>query len=492
MDELNRLIKIVTPNSVKNGLLISTNAKSKEGSFVVGLQAAGFADDHQAASSLYNASANDVRYKMLKHRLKRKLYNHLLFLDYDKGAAIGVEQKEQEVMRLVFQAKVLLRKMEYTLALNLSNKAYKFSLEYDFTDLALSSLVISLACLAEESSLTSYQALYETLQVYKNKDRLTQESIESFQIAKLNLRKSVKSRKAYLQHLPDVLERLRSNWEHSGTFMAFNTYYKLYIWYNELVGDFQSIIDITTRTFKLVSEDKINSKRFDKRYNYYVLVYAYLRNKEYEQGLKYAAEYKSNFEPGSMNWFSYMENYFLLAFHAKQYVLSSLIIREVYANNFFTKIFSSAKERWTLFGEYLDLLSSTSYSQTQKSRFLMSSLPEYSKDKQGFNVAILILQFVYFLQKEDSEALLYRIESLKKYILTHLKDAFSLRSKIFLKLLILTVTEDFDAYTCRKKGQKLYQKLLETPAPGDAYAEIEIVPYEHLWEHILSILKSRA
>ncbi|GAB3528148.1 hypothetical protein GCM10027443_05680 [Pontibacter brevis] len=491
MEELNRLIKIVTPNSVKNGLSISTNSSSKEGKFVEGLYTSAFENDNQAASFLYNASANDVRYKMLKHRLKKKLYNHLLFLGYDKGASFGVEQKEQEVMRLLFQAKVLLRKMEYGLAQNLSNKAYRLCIEYDFTDLAVSSLIISVNCLAEESSLTSYVSMYETLQLYKNKEKLTQESLELFQIAKLNLRKSVKSRKAYLQNIPEVLNQLKSNWEQSGTFSAFNAYYKLYIWYNELIGDFQGIINITTHTFELIKEEKINAKRFDKRYNYYILVYAYLRNKEYDLGLKSAAAYKSNFEPGSLNWFSYMENYFLLAFHAKHYELSKLIITEVYSNSFFAKIFSSAKERWTLYGEYLNLLSSASNNQLPKSRFLMSSLPEYSKDKQGFNVAILILQFVYFLQKEDSEALLYRIESLKKYILTHLKDAFSLRSKTFLRLLILTVTEDFNAEDCKKKGQKLYQKLIETPPPGDAYAEIEIIPYEHLWEHILSILEKK-
>ena len=53
---------------------------------------------------------------------------------------------------------------------------------------------------------------------------------------------------------------------------------------------------------------------------------------------------------------------------------------------------------------------------------------------------------------------------------------------------MLTVTEDYDEASCRIKGAKHYQKLIETPTPGDAYAEIEIVPYEHLWELILETL----
>ena len=72
-----------------------------------------------------------------------------------------------------------------------------------------------------------------------------------------------------------------------------------------------------------------------------------------------------------------------------------------------------------------------------------------------------------------------------------MKDAFSLRSKLFLKLLILAVTEDFDAESIKKKGKRHIEKLTDTPTPGDAFAEIEIVPYEHLWELILSMLQKR-
>jgi hypothetical protein len=41
---------------------------------------------------------------------------------------------------------------------------------------------------------------------------------------------------------------------------------------------------------------------------------------------------------------------------------------------------------------------------------------------------------------------------------------------------------------CRKKGKYLYEKLQVISPPGEAYAEIEIIPYEHIWEMILDIL----
>ena len=115
-------------------------------------------------------------------------------------------------------------------------------------------------------------------------------------------------------------------------------------------------------------------------------------------------------------------------------------------------------------------------------------VPEYSKDKQGFNVTILILQYLYFLKRKDTDSLLHRIEAMRKYAGTHLKDNFSDRTKSLFKLLMLVVKEDFRATQCRKKGRYLYEKLQTISPPGDAYAEIEIIPFEHIWEIILDIL----
>ena len=53
---------------------------------------------------------------------------------------------------------------------------------------------------------------------------------------------------------------------------------------------------------------------------------------------------------------------------------------------------------------------------------------------------------------------------------------------------MLVVKEDLDPDRCRRKGQVLADKLAATQAPGDAFAEIEIIPYEHLWQQILHLL----
>jgi hypothetical protein len=104
-------------------------------------------------------------------------------------------------------------------------------------------------------------------------------------------------------------------------------------------------------------------------------------------------------------------------------------------------------------------------------------------------VAILVLQFLYYVREEDLDMLSYLIEGLKKYAGRHLQENFSKRSVYFFKLLVTTVKADLDYVESQKKGRVLYEKMQSTPVPGDAYAEIEIIPYEQLWAIVLRTLE---
>jgi hypothetical protein len=35
----------------------------------------------------------------------------------------------------------------------------------------------------------------------------------------------------------------------------------------------------------------------------------------------------------------------------------------------------------------------------------------------------------------------------------------------------------------------LLQQLRDTPPPGEAFAEVEIIPYENLWQIVLGLLR---
>jgi hypothetical protein len=492
MKEISTLLKLVSsfsPGQAEHS--VSKKRSLKEERFIKNIESGFYDCDEQAAADLYSSSTNDPRYKMLKHRIKSKLYNSLKFLDPDKAGLNLVRKKEFECHNLLFQANILRWKHEFELVANLATKSLIIAEQYDFTDIKVSALELLNFSYSELGAAKKFLDTQDALREVITGFMQEREAVSLFQNATIQLRKSTKNRKEFLKQLPNLITKLEKLWESSGTFSAFNSFYRTYIMYHELEGNFQMIINITLDALKQVNENKVNRFRFDSMYNNYIMIYAHLRAKDYVNGIAHAEKNLPLYSPSSRNWFAYMENYFLLAVHARQYELGDSLQRQVFNNSAFnTTIPTIAKERWLLYRTYFKLVypAAAAKEGEAKNPYLLS-LPEYSKDKLGFNVAILTLQFIYLLEKGETEALLYRIESIKKYVSTHLKDVFSLRSKLFLKLLVLTVTEDYDAIECRRKGETLYRKLIDTPAPGDAYAEIEIVPYEHLWDLILDILE---
>ncbi|GAB3199571.1 hypothetical protein ABID22_002378 [Pontibacter aydingkolensis] len=489
MNELISLSRMVTFCNSISSSLPDKDLKGKEGFFVDKLIQKSYETDEEAALELYNSNPNDVRYKMLKHRVKKKFYNNLFLINYQKLKVKPYVQGEQECFLLLHHANLFLKQIDYRLAELNARKIISIANEFDFTNFKIAALEILLFCNSESGSYKDFERNRKELDSLMRKKAYERDAVNLFQVIKIKLNKSIKSRREYLPQLEKDVRKLEVLWKKSKTFDAFNAYYKTHISYYELIGDFSKIVELTILSEKLLENGEVCAQRFDSSFNKYVLVYAHLKAADYKKGLFYAEKYLPDFN-NTHNLFNYLENYFLLALHSQKYELASLLLDKVFTNNSYSKISATAKERWQLYQAYLSIINGNLYLKKISNPYLIS-LPEYSKDKQGFNVAILILQFFYFLQRRDLEALLYRIESLKKYVHTHLKDTFSLRSKLFLKLLILSVTEDFDAESIRKKGRKNFEKLSDMPPPGDAYAEIEIVPYEHLWELILDVLQKR-
>ncbi|OWP62677.1 hypothetical protein CDA63_12955 [Hymenobacter amundsenii] len=209
--------------------------------------------------------------------------------------------------------------------------------------------------------------------------------------------------------------------------------------------------------------------------------------------MELAEGYFKDFHHSSGNWFYFLETYLLLAIHAKQYGQAVQLLQQARKNPYYSKQRPAAQQRWELYEAYVQFVRpEQSVLKMRHFTQLVQMVPDYSRDKQGYNVAILILQFLYFMQQRDIEGLLARLEGLRKYEQRHLRDPATLRSQLFFRLLVLIVKENFKPEACEKKGQPLLERLLAAPLPGQAYGEIEIIPYEDLWELTLDMLRQLA
>lgn len=498
MDELTTLVKIVTDRrlAVLPFLDFSDrNSSNKDLQLVKLLEKEPLVTQNQLIRGIYGKTdtRTQTTFRKLKSRVQQKLLNHLYFLDQTDPRHVISRRYEQQCLGLLHQAKILTGEGEYKLAEKLFRKFLRIAAEAEFTPYCVLGARILRNLYVELRQPTKYKAMMKQLAASQAKMVLEDEAEQLYTDIKMAHNHKVRSKRFLLTQLPAYEARLEQIHQKVKSYNTFHFLYFVKLSKEELVGNYQAIIKITAETEKALKQGKINDKRFDKRFNNYMSVYAHLRCRQPKKGLVLAEEYFKDFHYSSGNWFYYLETYLLLSIHDKQYEQAFDLLQQARKNPYYRKQRVAAQQRWELYEAYIQFVR-PEQSPLKMRHFaqFVQTVPDYSRDKQGYNVAILILQFLYFLRRRDIEGLLARLEGLRKYEQRHLRDPATLRSQLFFRMLLMTVKENFAPETCEKKAAPLLERLKAAPQPGEAYGEIEIIPYEDLWELTLGILRQLA
>lgn len=238
---------------------------------------------------------------------------------------------------------------------------------------------------------------------------------------------------------------------------------------------------------------------------YYNLVICYLVDRQFEKSRAILAKFDNYLENGSFNWFKMKELSFFTAMHAEDYQEAYQIFKHVTQHPFFEHLPTPAAELWKIleayvcFLIYIGLLRPETNGEMgagqikfRLSRFL-NEVPVFSKDKRGMNLPVLIIQFLYLLADGKYDTCEERVDALNKYRSRYLNDPETIRSSTFFKMLTMIPASGFDEEVIAGKTQKLRNALDQTPwhtVPQSL--EVEIIPYEQLWEIIRFCLKKGA
>jgi len=122
------------------------------------------------------------------------------------------------------------------------------------------------------------------------------------------------------------------------------------------------------------------------------------------------------------------------------------------------------------------------------SRFLNDPLL-FPKDQRIFTVLLVIAQILFFIEKRGYNAVGERIERLKNYANRQLKKEVYFRVIQFIRLLQQLEKADFKVKNL-SNVDKYYDRLIETPfSYRGLISELEVIPYEKLWNYILKQLQ---
>ena len=499
MNEIANLARIVTSRSLTSLPVLDLHSRqpSKESQFVAALAKAPDATQLQVVKAIYGkASAANVRaLQKLQSRVRSKLLNQLYFLDHSDSRHLVSRRYELECLDMLHKVSILYAEREYKLSERLLHRCLQLAEKGEFTQYMVQCARMLRNLYAEQRQSVPFAKVVKTLARAQQVLAWEDEAEQLYTDTKLAMSSTVAARRKVLAVMPDRLAQLEALHRKAKSFASYNAMYRARIAYEELLGNYHELIRVTAAASRRMRDGKLNARRFDIRFNHFMSIYAYLRSRQPVQGLRLAEEYNRDFHPSSNNWFYFQEHHVLLALHAEQYERGQQLMDIITKNPAYNIQRDAAVQRWDLYRAYIDFVlppsRPTIARQRQMAQWVLQ-LPEYSRDKRGHNVAILVLQLLHFLRERNLEAVLMRLERLRKYQQRHLYEQHTLRSRLFLRLLQLIVEKNFDAPKAAERGKALLQQLQDTPPPGEAFAEVEIIPYEHLWELVLGLLRSGA
>jgi hypothetical protein len=497
MKEIANLARIVTLRRMRHRSLLDLDAVrlGKEERLMQEIAVNPDITALQLTKLLYGANSvsNQAAMRQLRARVQDKLLNHLFFLDHSDPRMIVSRRYEVECLNLLHKATILYLEGEYSLSERLLRRCMRAAALGDFTTYGEQAAQRLQSVYAYQRQQSKYDKIGQELVVLRQTLSYEQEAEHIFLSVQLGIEEAVAKRQQVLAQLPGYLARLEELYRLAPTFGNFYALYRVRLANAGLAGHYQDIIRETEQATARLENGEINARRFDQRFNHFMNVYAHLRGRRPKEGLKLAEKFAETIHPTSSNWFYFYEHYLLLALHAGEYEQALQLLQLAHKNPSYGKLRPAAVERWELLEAYTELVLPPEQvslkRRNQLAVFAALTVPEYSRDKRGYNVAILIFQLVHYLQQRLLEPVLVRLERLRKYQQRHLRDAATLRSRTFLRLLLLLPEADFDPAQLAVRGKSLLRTLEEATLTRDADSEVEIIPYEELWLLIMNTLR---
>lgn len=230
----------------------------------------------------------------------------------------------------------------------------------------------------------------------------------------------------------------------------------------------------------------------------YVKIQYFIQKKKFSQCAVLLKEAYEFIASGSIHWFRLKEYEVLLYLHERKYDQSTRLFYETVQHKSFKTLLPHHQQKWMLFEAYTRLLIETNianYADRKRNfsiqRFL-NELPTFSKDKRAMNIPVLIAQMSLLIVRGKYVKALDRIRALEKYASRYLKKESTFRSDCFIKLLLIIPKQGFNRIAVERHSNKFYNLLVNAEIQLiDQPFEIEILPYEDLWELLLNYLSQQ-
>lgn len=447
-----------------------------------------FGDDDASLASLATG----------KSKLKERLLDAFFLLHFKDTNYSSRQKAFFECYKKWATAMTLLSRNAKVNGIDLLERLLRQTTHFEFTELTLDILrVLRLQYSIVDGDIKKYEKVREMYEQYEKIWMM--ENKAEYHYSELMVQ-FTNSKATNLE----VVEDAKRRYDELAPFMAECTSFKLHMFgrlVQMMIYNGQNDYPNTAR----LCEDAIHffdQKEFDSglplQVFYYNLIVCYLQLREFEKGQMVINRCSYYFEEGSFNWFKLQELFFLLAMHSGRYEEAYWLYEKVTSYPRFEEKPVQITEMWRIYQAYLYFIIkigkippgilSAKVSKFKISRFL-NEIPLFSKDKRGMNIAILIIQILHSLADKNYDQASDRIEGIEKYCSRYLRENDTFRSNCFIKMLLQIPLAAYHREAVARKTERYFKMLSSVPLEAARQAhEIEIVPFEVLWEITVSAL----
>lgn len=505
MENLKELIGVVTKNKVKRIEMLGNpaNYASNLQKLYDGIAEGKIDSDEVAADFFFSENENkQIYYNRLKRNLNKRLINTLFFIDVNQPSFNEV-QKAYYICYKDFAAfKVLIGRGARKSALQLGEKTLKKAIRFEFTELIVDvARHLRLHYGTVEGNRNKFKEYNEIVKKYIDILHAELLSEEYFIDLAINFVKSRSTKMEIEDTATQYAEELRTYTNKYDSFQLNLTAYNVFALRYQIVNDYRNTLIVCEEAVKFFKSRKYSPKITIFTFLFKMLS-CHLQLKNYERGEKIAKQCLEYENEGHSNWFATLESYTILLFHSKQFQKANEIYRQAIDHSNFKFLNKNYKEQWLIVEAFVNYFISIGKIEKEGkekggnkkfriSKFL-NEVPNYSKDKRGTNVTILILQILFLLQRKKFGDVIDRMEALTVYCHRYLRKDDTFRSNCFIKMLLQLPSAHFNKTAAIRKVKKYHDLLEKNPLEmANQGSEIEIVPYEMLWEFVLESLDNK-
>lgn len=507
MKDLKPLVDLISRNKLKRIEVVGLPGRKNThlDKLFDGITHNQFENDEAAADFFYKGHKRKMAYiQRLKRQLADRLVNTIFFIDANQPGFNEYQRAYYNCYKNVVAAKILLGRLAGAAAIPLAEQTLKKALEFEFTDLIVetSRMLMGHAALrlGDAKKYKQYADLYnQYLVIHLNEERAGQLNTDlSFYVAKSSANNVELSKLAiqYWIELDKIPVEERSYRFHYHYFLISSLRY-------ELANDYPNMLKVAKQAleyFDLRKNQSISNITYITGFLNRKLA-CHIRLGQFREGEATVQRLLGIQSEGAVNWYNSLIYYMILCFHSGQYQKTPGIVITATSHPALKTMPAGITEYWSLFNafvHYFIIKEKIVVEEGMKlppfkvSKFL-NEVPTYSKDKRGANISILILEILFLLHQKKFNEIIDKVESLNMYVHRYLKRDDTFRSNCFIKMLLQLPAANFHRAALTRKAQKYWDLMQSMPlSKASQGVEIEIVPYEVLWEYVLNSIDAKA